>query len=54
MSGESDLINLYSERILELATNVPHVERLDTRCNGEKTLSAVRINCDSGYRPNGR
>ncbi len=29
MSGESDLINLYSERILELATNVPHVERLD-------------------------
>ena len=30
MSGESDLINLYSERILELATNVPHVERLDT------------------------
>ena len=29
MSGESDLINLYSERILELATSVPHVERLD-------------------------
>ena len=30
MSRESDLINLYSERILELATNVPHVKRLDT------------------------
>ena len=30
MSGESDLINLYSERILVLATNVPHVERLNT------------------------
>jgi NifU-like protein involved in Fe-S cluster formation len=28
MSGESDLINLYSERILALATNVPHVDRL--------------------------
>jgi len=29
MSGESDLINLYSERILELATSVPYVERLE-------------------------
>ena len=29
MSGESDLINLYSGRILELATNVPYVDRLE-------------------------
>ena len=29
MSVESDLINLYSGRILELATNVPYVDRLE-------------------------
>ena len=29
MSVESDLINLYSERILELATKVPYVDRLE-------------------------
>ena len=29
MSGASDLINLYSGRILELATNVPYVDRLE-------------------------
>lgn len=28
--SDSDLINLYSARILELATSVPHTERLDT------------------------
>ena len=43
MSGESDLINLYSERILELATNVPHVGVWTILMQQQKTLSAVRI-----------
>jgi len=30
MSSESDLIKLYSSRILALATDIPHLERLDT------------------------
>lgn len=30
MSSESDLIKLYSSRILELATDIPHLDRLDT------------------------
>jgi NifU-like protein involved in Fe-S cluster formation len=29
MSGESDLIKLYSARILELAADIPHLDRLD-------------------------
>lgn len=29
MSGESDLIKLYSSRILALAADIPHLERLD-------------------------
>jgi len=29
MSSESDLIKLYSSRILALATDIPHLERLD-------------------------
>lgn len=29
MSGDSDLIKLYSARILELAADIPHLERLD-------------------------
>ena len=30
MSGETDLIKLYSARILELAADIPHHGRLDT------------------------
>lgn len=30
MSGESDLIKLYSARILELAADIPFLDRLDT------------------------
>lgn len=29
MSGDTDLIKLYSARILELATDIPHAHRLD-------------------------
>jgi len=29
MSGENDLINLYSQRILALAADIPHHGRLD-------------------------
>ena len=29
MSGETDLIKLYSARILELAADIPHLQRLD-------------------------
>ncbi len=29
MSGETDLIKLYSGRILELAADIPHLQRLD-------------------------
>ena len=29
MSGETDLIKLYSARILALAADIPHAERLD-------------------------
>ena len=29
MSGESDLIKLYSARILELAADIPHLDRLE-------------------------
>ena len=29
MSTESDLIKLYSQRILALAADIPHLERLD-------------------------
>jgi NifU-like protein involved in Fe-S cluster formation len=29
MSGETDLIKLYSARILELASDIPHLQRLD-------------------------
>lgn len=30
MSGDTDLIKLYSARILALAADIPHLERLDT------------------------
>ena len=30
MSGETDLIKLYSGRILALAADIPHAERLET------------------------
>ena len=30
MSGDTDLIKLYSGKILDLATNIPHLKRLDT------------------------
>lgn len=30
MSGDTDLIKLYSARILELAASIPHLTRLDT------------------------
>ncbi len=30
MSGEDDLIKLYSQRILALAADIPHAERLET------------------------
>lgn len=30
MSGEQDLIKLYSQRILALSTEIPHVDRLDS------------------------
>lgn len=30
MSGDTDLIKLYSARILELATDIPHARRLDS------------------------
>ena len=29
MSGETDLIKLYSGRILALAADIPHLDRLD-------------------------
>lgn len=29
MSGDTDLIKLYSGKILDLATNIPHLKRLD-------------------------
>ena len=32
MSGETDLIKLYSARILALAADIPHLTRLDTPC----------------------
>ena len=30
MNGDTDLIKLYSGKILDLATNIPHLKRLDT------------------------
>ena len=49
MSGESDLINLYSGRILELATNVPYVDRLenpDASAKKRSTLCGSAVTVD--------
>ena len=41
MSGESDLIKLYSARILELAADIPHLDRLETPCASIKKRSPL-------------
>lgn len=56
MSGENDLINLYSGRILALAADIPHVGRLDTPMASVKKRSplcgsavTVDLNVDAGH-----
>ncbi len=41
MSGDSDLINLYSGRILELAADIPHLGHLDRPCGVAKRRSPL-------------
>lgn len=59
MSGENDLINLYSGRILALAADIPHVGRLDTPMASVKKRSplcgsavTVDLNVDAGHVTN--
>ena len=63
MSGDDDLIKLYSQRILALAADIPLTERLrDAAGHARAALAALRLDRDGrprrsrtgGSRPSGR
>jgi hypothetical protein len=51
MSGDSDLIKLYSQRILALAADIPHLGRLGAAGQRAQACAALRLDRDRRSGP---